>query len=136
MDTTPDTPPSPEKQQVLFEQKVFNWVAGIASGLIVLGTTVVGSLLWTTNSSVVALTAKVESLQTSVNDLKTQSSATDAKKSEISAIDKASLVALINTTTTNYTELLSKVSERLTAQERLLTDLRVELARSPKPDAK
>lgn len=130
----PATYPTPAgTKSVLFEQKVFNWFAGIASGLILLGTGVVGSLLWTTNSSVIALTTKISSMETSVADLKVQlSHATQLNAQrytvEAAAVDKAALIALLNTSATNLTNLHDALSRRIAEHDKALTDLKVQIA--------
>lgn len=130
----PATYPTPAgTKSVLFEQKVFNWFAGIASGLILLGTGVVGSLLWTTNSSVIALTTKISSMETSEADLKVQlSHATQLNAQrytvEAAAVDKAALIALLNTSATNLTNLHDALSRRIAEHDKALTDLKVQIA--------
>lgn len=130
MSEPPTVQPSDERAALLFEQKAFGWIAGIASGLILLGTGVVGSLLWTTNSSVVALTTSVRNLETSVSDLRAQVATATSRQysSESAALDKATLIGLINTNAANAVSLVTACTVRLNDQEKTINAIQVKLA--------
>lgn len=108
-----------------FEKRVYMWVLGIVGTLAVSGISVNIAVLWTLNSSVVALTAKNESLTERISGLEdsitrgTQSRYTSAD----AASDRAAMMNLISAQSNRNTEqdsIIARLVEfKARAEERL-----------------
>jgi hypothetical protein len=60
------------KEELRIERRFLGWLVGVASALLLLGTSVVGGILWNLNSSVVNLSANVAGFKDLVGTIQTQ----------------------------------------------------------------
>jgi hypothetical protein len=86
------------REVVKVERKFLGWLVGICTSIAVMGTISVGSLLWSLNSSVVALSTTVGSLQTSIVSIQEQLTLQSANRytSQEASVDRSSIVRLID----------------------------------------
>ncbi len=126
---------SPEQQQqvsdvVQVERRFLGWLVGLCTLAALAGTSTVGSLLWSLNSSVVGLKTTVDSLSITVTSVQQQITANTANRytSEMASQDRTAFNKTFDAINSRFEGInlkYDKVADRLLDHDRQLRDLAV-----------